>query len=122
MKLTWLLTLPVALASQQCSAANWTGALVGSECYAELQRNTKHGSHPGTVDNNRSIRYCAPSEKMKSFSIVQRSGEILTLDSDGNDKARELFLKVGKKSPYMVNVTGEVTQDTLKVGTISIAK
>jgi hypothetical protein len=59
---------------------------------------------------------------MKSFSIVQRSGEILTLDSDGNDKARELFLKVGKKSPYMVNVTGEVTQDTLKVGTISIAK
>jgi hypothetical protein len=54
--------------------------------------------------------------------VVPPHGATLNLDSDGNDKARQLILKEGKKSPYMVNVTGELNEDTLKVDTISIAK
>jgi len=43
------------------------------------------------------------------------------LDSEGNDKARKLVLKGGKKSPFMVNVTGDNVAETFKVNTISIA-
>lgn len=122
MKLTWRLALLSSLASMLSFAASWSGALVGSECYATSLQNVNHAEHPGSIDTRRPIRVCSPNEKTKSFSIVQASGVMLNLDSDGNEKARELFLKEGKKSPFMVNVTGELTQDTLKVDTISIAK
>jgi hypothetical protein len=46
----------------------------------------------------------------------------LNLDAGGNEKARELVLKVGKKSPFMVSITGDKTEDTLRLNTISIAK
>ena len=121
MTLTLRLALLLSLASMLSFAENWSGALVGSECYAASLRNV-HAEHPGSTDTKQPIRYCSPNEKTKSFSIVQTSGATLNLDSDGNEKARELFLKEGKKSPFMVNVTGELAQDTLKLDTISIAK
>jgi hypothetical protein len=122
MTLTLRLAFLLSLASVMTFAASWSGALVDAECYATLQRNTKQGSHPGSMDTKRPIRYCSPKEKTKSFSVVQQSGTILNLDADGTVKARELVMKEGKKSPYMVDITGEMTQDTIKVETISIAK
>jgi hypothetical protein len=121
MTLNLRLAILFPLVSMLSSAAQWSGALVDSDCYAATQRNVPH-EHPGSADTRRSIRYCAPNEKTKSFSVVQHTGPALNLDSDGNDKARELVLKTGKKSPYMVSVTGELTSDTLKLDTISMAK
>ena len=118
MTLTLRLTSLVFLASALSFAASWFGALVDSECYASVQRNVSPG-HPASHNTSRTLRVCSPNEKTKSFSVVPHDGEALRLDSDGNEKARELVLKGGKK-PYMVNVTGEMTQDTLKVDTISI--
>ena len=44
------------------------------------------------------------------------------LDSEGNGKAHDLVLKAGKKSMFMVDVTGDMSEDVVKVATISIAK
>ena len=121
MTLTLRLSFLLSLASVLSFAASWTGALVNSECYASLQSNTSNVP-PGSHDTRRAIRYCSPNEKTKSFSVVVHGGVTFNLDSDGNEKARELVLKKGKKSPYMVNVKGEMTQNTFKVNTISIAK
>ena len=118
MTLTLRLTFLFSLGSVLSFAASWSGALVDSECYATAQRNVSPG-HPASHNTSRTIRTCSPNEKTKSFSVVQH-GEALSLDSNGNEKARELVLKGGKKSAYMVNVTGDLTQDTLKVDTISI--
>jgi len=121
MALILRLSIVLPLASMLSLAAQWSGALVDSGCYAATQRNVSH-EPPGSTNTKRPIRFCAPNEKTKSFSVVQHTGPALNLDSDGNDKARELVQKTGKKSPYMVSVTGELTTDTLKVDTISIAK
>jgi hypothetical protein len=116
-RLTFLLPLACALSP----AAQWSGALVDSACYASAESNVSPG-HPGSTNSKRPIRTCSPNDKTKAFSVVPPHGATLNLDSDGNDKARQLILKEGKKSPYMVNVTGELNEDTLKVDTISIAK
>src|SRR5271165_4748085 len=98
--------LLLLLASVPGFGASWSGALVDEDCYASLQGNTKHGTHPGSTDTNRPIRYCSPTEKTKSFSFVQPSGMTFNLDSKGTVKARELILKEGKRSPYRVHITG----------------
>jgi hypothetical protein len=120
MKLTSRLALLLTLACLSF-AASWSGALVDAKCYTSAQQNTSHG-HPGSTDTKRAIRSCSPNENTTLFSVVQRVGMTFTLDSDGNEKARQLVLKEGKKSPFMVDVSGEITQDSLKVNTISIAK
>jgi hypothetical protein len=121
MKPTLRLAFLLSLGSVLSFAAEWSGALVDANCYATMQHNTSHG-HPGSTDTKRAIRSCSPNEKTTSFAVVQQVGMTFNLDSGGNDKARELVLKAGKKSPFMVSVTGDVTEDTLKVNTIFLAK
>ena len=111
----------LCIASGLSFAASWSGALVDSKCYTAAQGNSSHG-HPGSTNSKQAIRSCSPNENTVSFSVVAHVGMTYNLDSAGNDKARELVLKEGKKSPFMVNVTGEANQDTLKVDTISMAK
>jgi hypothetical protein len=118
---TLRVTLLLSLASAPIIAASWSGALVDSECYAAAQRNVNPGEHPGSVDTKRPIRYCSPNEKTKSFAVVDPNG-VFSLDSDGNEKARQLIMKEGKKSPFTVIVTGEMIQHIVKVDTISIAR
>jgi hypothetical protein len=120
MKLTSRFAFLLALASVSF-AASWSGALVDTKCYTSAKQNTSHG-HPGSTDTKRAVRSCSPNDTTTSFSVVQQVGMTFNLDSDGNEKARQLVLKEGKKSPFMVNVSGEATQDTLKVDTISITK
>jgi hypothetical protein len=120
MTLAVRLSFLLSLASMLCFAAHWSGALVDSDCYATAQRNVSPG-HPASHNVSRTLKTCSPNEKTKSFSVVQH-GESFSLDSDGSEKARDLVVKEGKKSPFMVNITGEMTQDTLKIDTISIAK
>ena len=111
----------LSLTSVPSFAASWTGALVDATCYATAQHNVSHG-HPGSTNTKRAIQSCSPNEKTTSFAVVQQVGETFNLDADGNEKARELVRKEGKKSMFMVSITGDKTEDTLKVSTISIAK
>jgi hypothetical protein len=121
MTLALRLACLLSLTSVLSFAGSWSGALVDAKCYTTAQQNASHG-HPASGDTKRAVRSCSPNDKTTSFSVVQQVGMAFNLDADGNEKARELVLKEGKKSPFMVNVTGDVTQDTLKVETISIAK
>jgi hypothetical protein len=121
MKLTLRFAFLFTLTSVLSFAESWSGALVDTKCYAIAQNNVSHG-HPGSTDKKRAVRSCSPNEKTTSFSVVPQVGMAINLDTYGNEKARELVLKEGKKSPFMVSVTGDKTEDTLKLSTISIAK
>ncbi len=121
MNLTVRFAVLLSLTSVLSFAESWYGALVDTECYATAQRNVAH-EHPGSTDSMRAIRSCSPNEDTTSFSVVPQVGTALSLDTNGNQKARQLFLKESKKSPFMVSVTGDKTEDTLKVNTISLAK
>jgi hypothetical protein len=121
MKLTSRFVFLLSLVPGPTFAASLSGALVDANCYAIAQQNFSHG-HPGSNNTKRAVRSCSPNEKTKSFSVVPQNGMTFNLDSNGNEKARELVLKGGKKSLFMVTITGDITQDTLKVDTISIAK
>jgi hypothetical protein len=113
MKLISRFAVLLSLAFVPSFAASRIGALVDATCYATAQRNVSH-EHPGSTDTKRAIQSCSPNEKTTSFSVVQQVGGTFNLDADGNEKARELVQKAGKKSLLMVNITGDKTQDTLK--------
>ena len=106
MRRTSRFALLFSLASTLSFAESWSGALVDAKCYDTAQQNLSHG-HPGSTDTKRVLRTCSPNEKTTSF---------------GNEKAHKLVVKEGNKSPFIVNVTGDKTQDSLTVSTISIAK
>ncbi len=122
MTLVLRLTFLASLTSMAGLAANWSGTLVDSDCYASQQRNMKQGTHPASVDNNRAIRACTATAKTKSFAVVQQDGTSLNLDADGNQKASDFVAKEGKMSRYKVNVMGDMNQNMIKVDSISIAK
>ncbi len=117
LRLAFLLSLVPALSF----AESWSGALVDSNCYTAAVQNSSHG-HPGSGDTKRAVRSCSPTDNTTSFSFVQQVGTTFTLDAAGNAKARELFLKAGKNSPFRVHVTGDITADTLRVDKISHTK
>jgi len=111
------------LAPMLALAENWSGVLVDSKCYAGTQRNVnpRENSSVGS-DTSRAIRFCSPGAKTKLFAVVQRDGFAFNLDSIGNKKASELLLKAGKKSLYIVTVTGERSGDKVRADAISVAK
>jgi hypothetical protein len=121
MKLTLQFAVLLSLTSVVSSAASFRGALVDAGCFDSAQNNTSHG-HPGSGDIKRALHSCAPNEKTTRFSVVPQVGMAIHLDADGNDKAHNLVLKEGKKSPFMVNVTGDSSEDILKVTAITISK
>jgi hypothetical protein len=121
MKLILRFAFLLSLTSGLSFAESWAGALVDARCYATAQNNVSQG-HPGSTDSRRAIRSCSPNENTTLFSVVPKIGMAVNLDPDGNEKARKLVLKEGKKSPFIVSVTGDKTEDTVKVSTISIAK
>jgi hypothetical protein len=103
-------------------AGSWSGFLVDAECYSATQANTKGGTHPASIDNNRTLRVCAPKATTKSFAVMQEDGTSFELDSAGNQKARDFVAKQGNVPRYKVNVTGDMTQNTLQLSTISMAQ
>ena len=121
MNLTLRFAVLLSLTSVLSFAESWSGALVDTKCYATAQQNVSH-EHPGSTDTMRAIRSCLPNEETKSFSIVPQVGTALNLNTNGNQKAHELVLKESRKSTFMVSVTGDKTEDTLKVNTISLVK
>jgi len=124
MELTLRLAALCCLASALSFAGSWSGWLVDSKCYAALERNKSPTDTLSYVDRNKSdeVRYCRPNAKTKSFAVVDQDGLSFNLDASGNAKAAELVRSAGKKSAGGVMVTGELTGNTLKVDSISIAK
>lgn len=120
------LTRPVLAVFLVCGAAfaaNWSGILVDSNCYASKERNVSPTDSLLYVDRDRgaAIQYCSPEKKTKSFGVVQPDGSELDLDPAGNAKAAALVRTAGKKSHYTVIVTGNRIRNTLAVDSISLS-
>ena len=122
--LTIRLAALVCLSSALSSAGSWSGTLVDSKCFHNEERNVNPTDTMTYVDRdmNLEIRYCSPSAKTQSFVVVQPDGLSFRLDSAGNAKAAEFVRNKGKKSPFYVAITGEVSKDTIKVDSISAAR
>jgi hypothetical protein len=118
------LVVLLCLSSALGFAANWSGSLVDSRCYANEERNINPTETLQYVDRdtNYELRYCAPSAQTKSFTFVDHQGTSFQLDSAGITKAADLVRKTGKKAPFAVNVTGELNKNAIGVETISLAK
>ncbi len=111
------------LASMLSYAESWTGALVDSNCYEYRERNVNPTDTMTYVDRDtrEEIHYCSPNAKTKTFTIVLREGPSFRLDPSGNTEAARLVRNTGKRSLFIVAVTGELSKSTIKVDSISIA-
>ncbi len=124
------MTLATRLAALLCLASalsfgeSWSGYLVNSKCYAAEERNVNPNDTNTAVDRDRNmeIRYCSPNAKTKSFAVVRSDGVRFRLDANGNAKAAELARKAGKTPFFLVTVSGEMIDHTVKVDSISIAR
>ena len=123
MTLTIRLAALFCLASALGFAESWSGVLVDSRCYDSMQRNVNPTDTLTNVDRdmNQQIRYCSPNAKTKSFAVVLPEGMSFRLDSAGNAEAAQLVRKAGKKSRFVVAVTGTITKGTVKVDSILLA-
>jgi len=103
--------------------ANCTGFLVDARCFGNRERNVNPNDTLTAVDRdqNSELRYCSPSVKTRSFALVEQDGSSFTLDSAGNSKALDLVRTTGKKSLFVVAVTGEAKKNTITVDSISLA-
>lgn len=115
------LIMVFALASLLTFADSWSGVLVDGKCYAAEQRNVNPHDSLTNVDRDRyqEIWYCSPNAKTKSFTVVQQNGLSLNLDAAGDAKAASLVRNAGKKSLFLVAVTGQMTRNIVEVDTIS---
>jgi len=111
----------VALACASSLAESWRGALVDWRCFESEEHNVNPTDTLTNVDRDRNweIRFCSPRAKSKSFALVDRDGQSLQLDSEGNRKAAELVRKTGKKDLFLVVVNGEKSGKKLMVDSIA---
>lgn len=113
----------LCLASSLSFAGSWSGFLVDSKCFDDLEQNTRNnGLNSVDKDKDSEVAYCSPTAKTESFAVVLRDGESLKLDSGGNTKAAALVRKMGKKSKVPVEVIGEKSGETVNVASISAAQ
>jgi hypothetical protein len=113
-----------SMASILCFGASWFGALVDSKCYNALERNKNPTDTLSSVDRDRrgEIEYCTPNAKTKLFGIVLNDGSTFRFDPAGGAEAANLLRGASKKSPLLVNVTGQREKDTIKVDSISATR
>jgi hypothetical protein len=111
-------------ASALAMGESWTGVLVDSKCYAAEERNVNPTDTSTAVDTDKSmeIRRCSPKAKTNSFAIIRPEGQVLQLDAGGNAKAAGLVRTSGRKAPLRVALTGEMSGQAVKVGSISLVK
>jgi hypothetical protein len=106
-----------------------SGYLVDARCFQAEERNVNpdYINMPGARDLDFEIRACSPqSNKTTSFMVVLSSGLVLKLDAAGNTQAAKLVNAAGKPGKrhryFAVNITGTVSNDTLRVDSIAAAK
>ena len=120
MRLTVLLCLTSGLAFAQ----SWSGVLVNSKCYEDVERNVNpwESSIDAARDRNYEIRFCRANGRTQLFTVVQQDGRSFKLDSAGNMKAAEIVRNGNQKYIFVVAVTGEKTDNTIKVDSISMLR
>jgi hypothetical protein len=115
------LAILIALSAAPGFARTWTGSLVDSKCYAAMERNANPTTTLQDVNRDRlfEIRYCHPSPKTKSFTLVDYDGQSVNLDDAGDAKASALVQSLGKRRYYEVDVTGQLVGKAIQVDSIS---
>jgi len=105
-------------------AETWSGALVDSKCYVLVERNVNPTDTLTYVDRDKNweIRFCAPNARTKFFAVVLPDGLSFSLDTAGNAKAAELVRRTGKRSLFVVALTGEMSRHTVRVDSISMTR
>src|ERR1700733_15699369 len=117
-KLAMRLAAIASLSSALGLAESWSGTLVDSKCWNTEENNTKGVSVYVDRDRNMEVRLCSPKANTKSFALVLPDGYTLKLDPSGNAKAAGIIQSTGRKSPVMVAVTGETSNNAIKVDSI----
>jgi hypothetical protein len=112
------------VASTCAFGANWSGVLVDSNCYAAKERNVDPHDTLAGVDRDKyqEFWYCSPGKKTKFFAVVQRNGIVVNLDPAANAKVEEVVREAGKRLPFAVTVTGDLSDKLVRVETISRMK
>ena len=115
----------IFLMSTPAFAQSWSGYLVDSRCYDSEERSVNPFDDwpPFIRDKDLEVQLCTPSAKTKSFAVVAQNGSTsFKLDPTGNEIARALVRKTGKKAFRKVTVTGEMSKNIVKVDSILAAK
>ncbi len=102
--------------------ATWSGWLVSSRCYSSLETNRSDLPSYVNWDRMAAIRYCSPSQKTRSFAIVEQSGLSFTLDPTGNERATSHFRNLSKRTLATADITGQRVHNTITVANISVVK
>jgi hypothetical protein len=99
-------------------AANWSGYLVDSGCWASRQNNVSNPTTTVDRDMNMDLRFCSPKAETKHFAVVLNDWRSLKLDPAGSEKASLLVRNVHKPTVVNVTVSGALTKRTIQVDSI----
>jgi hypothetical protein len=118
------LAILICLTSWPAFCGTWTGVLVNSKCYDDVERNVNpwESAVDAARDRNYEIRYCRANERTKSFTVVQQDGQSFKLDAAGDAQAAEIVRNGNKKYIFVVSVTGEMDRRVVKVDSISMLR
>ena len=116
--------LTFTLVCATCLAGEWQGVLVDSHCYESEERNVSPGEFGIDVshDRNLEIRFCRANRRTKFFSVIDQDGRELKLDAGGNAKAGQVVQNGNSKLIFVVNVSGEEHDGSVKVDSISMVR
>jgi hypothetical protein len=119
----WL-AVALFLTSTPVFAGDWSGVLVNTTCYEDVERNVNpwESGVDANRDRNYEVRYCGANGKTKLFTLVQPDGQSFKLDPPGNARAAEIVRNGNQKYIFVVSVTGEVDRRVINVGSISMLR
>jgi hypothetical protein len=118
------LAVLLILTSMLALAGDWSGVLVNSKCYDDVERNVNpwESGVDAARDRNYEVRYCRANARTTSFTVVQQDGRSFKLDSAGNAKAVEIVRNGNPKYIFVVAVTGEMSRDVVTVDSLSMLR
>ena len=114
----------ICLIAAPVFAGTWSGVLVNSRCYEDVERNVSPTNSAIDVyrDRNGEIRYCRANAKTKEFTIVQSDGQSFRLDAAGDAKAAEIVRNGNPKWIFVVTVSGELMDQNIAVDSMSMLR
>jgi hypothetical protein len=112
------------LASSLAIAEQWSGVLVNTPCYDNLENSAGPINSGIDVykDRNYEVRYCRADGKTKSFTLVQSDGRSYKLDESGNTKAAEIVRGGKQKNIFVVEVNGELMDRLITVESMKLLR
>ncbi len=111
MKRIVLLTAIALMLPAFAAAEDWSGvSILDVQCSAKAKANAD--AH---------TRDCALMCVKSGFGIVDKTGNFLKFDANGNQQAAKLLENSSKKDHLRVNVTGTKDGDTIHVQSVSMS-